>query len=257
MDEFQQKWPCLRKEGFDDLLQECLTHWFLARGEYEPTREASKQTFMGRVIRHKLTDLVRERETDKRKATYLTVSLDEPLGDDEETRQKEEKAIANKRKAKRRGRVSPSEIAAQIYQEIVEKHDYLLLQYDLNFLDKSKPFDTFELPAEGVAKAYSDMFHDYGVRFTKGGRKHVAFIETKIPAQDNLVVIVAESGTLGLVRIPHETDECRRVFRSYSKFVRERGKRLSELIAERTADEDMQEKIYEALISLILRRERE
>jgi len=86
VNEFQQMWQCLRKEEFDDLLQECLIHWLFARGEYDPTRRVSQQTFMGRVIRHKLTDLVRERETDKRKAAYLTVSLDEPLGDDQDDR---------------------------------------------------------------------------------------------------------------------------------------------------------------------------
>lgn len=86
VDEFQRMWSCLRKEGFDDLLQECLIHWLFARDKYDSTREASQQTFMGRVIRRKLTDLVRERETDKRKATYVAASLDEPLGDDQDDR---------------------------------------------------------------------------------------------------------------------------------------------------------------------------
>jgi hypothetical protein len=40
---------------------------------------------MARVIRNKLTDLVRERGSDKRKIAHLTISLDEPLGDDEDS----------------------------------------------------------------------------------------------------------------------------------------------------------------------------
>lgn len=85
VNEFQEKWACLEREGFDDLLQECLTHWFFVKDEYDPTRGASQKTFMGRIIRNKLTDLVREREADKRKIAHLTVSLDEPLGNDEDS----------------------------------------------------------------------------------------------------------------------------------------------------------------------------
>jgi RNA polymerase sigma-70 factor (ECF subfamily) len=85
VNEFQEKWRCLEREDFDDLLQECLTHWFFAKDDYDPRREASQKTFMGRIIRNKLTDLVRERESDKRKIAHLTVSLDEPLGDDEDS----------------------------------------------------------------------------------------------------------------------------------------------------------------------------
>jgi hypothetical protein len=56
----------------------------------------------------------------------------------------------------------------------------------------------------------------------------------------------------GLVRIPHEEGECLNVLQKCETLFREREKRLHELIAERTADEDMQEKIYEALMPLIL-----
>ncbi|MBW2069587.1 MAG: SAM-dependent DNA methyltransferase, partial [Deltaproteobacteria bacterium] len=58
----------------------------------------------------------------------------------ERTRQKEEKAIANKKKAKRRGPARPGEIAAQIYQEIKETENHLLQQYDPDFINKSKSF---------------------------------------------------------------------------------------------------------------------
>lgn len=83
VNEFQGKWKCLEREDFDDLLQECLTHWFFAKDDYDPAREASQKTFMGWIIRNKLTDLVRERESDKRKIAHLTVSLDKPLGENE------------------------------------------------------------------------------------------------------------------------------------------------------------------------------
>jgi RNA polymerase sigma-70 factor (ECF subfamily) len=85
INEFKKKWTCLEREDFDDLLQECLTHWYFAKDNYDTGREASQKTFMGKVIRNKLIDLIREREADKRKIAHLTISLDEPLEDDDDS----------------------------------------------------------------------------------------------------------------------------------------------------------------------------
>jgi hypothetical protein len=169
------------------------------------------------------------------------------------TRQKEEKAIINKGIAKRRGPARPGEIASQIFQWITENEGKLLRQYDSDFLDKSKPFDTFDLPMEATPEAYSDMFTANSVKFLKGRNNQIALIETKNPAQSDLIVLVTRSGVRGLVRIPHEEDECLNVFLEYERFIRERERRVRELIAERTADEDMQEKIYGALLLLLPR----
>ena len=84
VNEFRRMLPCLQREGFEDLLQECLVHWLSAKETYDPAREASKSTFMGRIIRNKLTDLVREREADKRKLAHITSSLDEHLGNEDD-----------------------------------------------------------------------------------------------------------------------------------------------------------------------------
>jgi RNA polymerase sigma-70 factor (ECF subfamily) len=40
---------------------------------------------MGRVVRNKLNDLVRERQAYKRRISHLATSLDEPLGDDDDS----------------------------------------------------------------------------------------------------------------------------------------------------------------------------
>lgn len=85
VNEFRDTQPCLQRESFEDLLQKCLVHWFFVKNGYEPTRGASPQTFMGRVIRNKLTDLVREHQADKRKLNHLAISLDEPMGNDEDS----------------------------------------------------------------------------------------------------------------------------------------------------------------------------
>jgi len=83
--EFQEEWTCLVREGFDDLLQDCLTHWYFTKDDYESRRDASQKTFMGRVIRNKLADLVRQKKADKRKLAHLSISLDEPLGDNDDS----------------------------------------------------------------------------------------------------------------------------------------------------------------------------
>lgn len=85
INEFKTKWDCLKKEDFDDLLQECLSHWYFSKVKYDCKRKASMQTYMGRVLRHKLTDMVRERTSDKRRSGYEAVSLNEPIGNDKDS----------------------------------------------------------------------------------------------------------------------------------------------------------------------------
>ena len=74
-----------------------------------------------------------------------------------------------------------------------------------------------------------------------------------MPEQDQLIILLAESGIRGLVPIPHEQDECERVLQEYGDFIRRREDAARGLIANRTHDEDMQEKIYEALMLLMTR----
>jgi hypothetical protein len=172
------------------------------------------------------------------------------------TRQKEEKAIINKGTAKRRGPARPAEIAAQIYKDIAENHPQLLRQYDPDFLDRSKPFDTFEIPANGTAELFSDMFTEHSVRFMKGIKMRVALIQTGSHAQDELMVLVANSGVRGLVRLPHEDDECHEVLQEFERFINQRENQVRQLIKERTADDGIQEDIYNALVPMLLNAKR-
>lgn len=80
---FQTEWPCLRREETEDLTQELLTHRFFSKDEFNPNREASRRTFMNRIMRNKLHDLVRERQAVKRKINHLDESLDAPVRDSE------------------------------------------------------------------------------------------------------------------------------------------------------------------------------
>jgi len=170
----------------------------------------------------------------------------------EQVRQKEEKAIANKKRAKRRGPAKPSQIAAEILEEIKLNDPVLLRRYDPGFLDPAKPYDTYELPTMGDACNGQTLFEAHGVAFLKG-RKTVAMVETKNAAQDALIVLLARSAVRGLVRVPHDEAECRGVCDRYSDLVGRREARVRELIQLRTADEDMQVRIYDILMPLLER----
>ncbi len=166
-------------------------------------------------------------------------------------RQKEEKAIKNKKIAKRTRPASPNEIAMQIYNEIQEVQPHLLRRYDPDFLDSSKPFDVFDLPVKGMPTEYRDMFNEHGVAFKKG-KKLLTLIKTVIPEQDKLLTLIAATNIRGLVRVPHEADDCIALLTKYQKFLSEQKSRVQELVASRTADEDLQEKIIEPLLLYLI-----
>ncbi len=84
VNEYIRNWDCLKEYEFDDLLQECLTHWYLKKNRYRSGKGASPQTFMGRVLQNRLVDIVRLRQTDKRKVNYDTLSLDDRIASDED-----------------------------------------------------------------------------------------------------------------------------------------------------------------------------
>ena len=71
---FQKEHKVLALESSEDLIQECLMHWFFNRGQHCKTK-AGKRTFLNRVVKHKLLDLVRRRTVVIRKAFFESVPL--------------------------------------------------------------------------------------------------------------------------------------------------------------------------------------
>lgn len=166
-------------------------------------------------------------------------------------RQKEEKAIANKNKAKRKAAFSPAELAAQILTEIKDNQGQLLRSY-ADFVDMSRPFSTFDLPTTGVPEIHEDMFAPQGsVRFMKG-RKQIYMLPTKTPEQAALVVVIATYGGRGLTQVPLDPKDCESLKKRYETFIDDRTKRLKSMIADRTGDPDLQDRIFDALNDLIL-----
>jgi len=82
---FQENYPWIKGLDFDDLLQECLFHWYLHRASYQEGKGASIKTYMAKVLKNKLQLILREQQTDKRKAIHEAMSLDEPAGEGETT----------------------------------------------------------------------------------------------------------------------------------------------------------------------------
>ncbi|MBI5399538.1 sigma-70 family RNA polymerase sigma factor [Candidatus Saganbacteria bacterium] len=76
--EFQRKFRrILARDAYEDLLQDCLAHWVFVKDKYEPGHAATIKTFMERVVKHQLLNIVRDRQSYKRKAFYTSLSLDE------------------------------------------------------------------------------------------------------------------------------------------------------------------------------------
>jgi len=82
--EFRRRSRSLYREEFDDLMQECLIHWLEVRQQIMIDPGASPIAYMSRVVRNKLIDLARERETDKRRGDLDAVSLDDTVGESED-----------------------------------------------------------------------------------------------------------------------------------------------------------------------------
>jgi DNA-directed RNA polymerase specialized sigma24 family protein len=57
---FQKNYPWLKAFEFEDLLQECLIHWYLSRTSYKEDRGASIRTYMAKVVKNRLQVMLRE-----------------------------------------------------------------------------------------------------------------------------------------------------------------------------------------------------
>ncbi|MFO1420458.1 MAG: hypothetical protein U1F59_05910 [Candidatus Competibacteraceae bacterium] len=63
----------------------------------------------------------------------------------------------------------------------------------------------------------------------------------------------AAHGARGLVRIPLAADDCARLQRRYQAFLDDRAGRVRQLVEERTGDTELQERVIEGVLELIVR----
>jgi len=83
------------------------------------------------------------------------------------------------------------------------------------------------------------------------GSRQIAYLPTKTREQADLVALVAAEGVRGLTRIPLDSKDCIALRKRYNGFIKDRSQRLRRMIEERTADLDLQDKLFEALTDLI------
>jgi len=80
--DFQAQHPWLKTLEFDDLLQECLSHWHSSRSRFRPDRGASIKTYMRRVLNNRLHSLLRVELSARRRIQQVTTSLEESLDEE-------------------------------------------------------------------------------------------------------------------------------------------------------------------------------
>ena len=74
--EFRRRSRILGRDDFDDLVQDCLLHWIGVRRRVAPDPDNPPVGYMAQVLRHKLTDLMREQGAEKRAGDLGAISLD-------------------------------------------------------------------------------------------------------------------------------------------------------------------------------------
>ncbi|HLM66983.1 MAG TPA: hypothetical protein VK358_05605, partial [Longimicrobium sp.] len=220
-----------------------------AKGKATDLARLSDRSELDQADRHELDDAVLEllgvRTRAERKGwlTRLYGYLEEMF---EQTRAKEEKAIGNKNRTRRRGAVRPADVAAQVWEQLETNHSALLRRYDPDVIDRKQPYDTYDVPREGEPQEHSDLFHPHCVLFSRSGR-NVGAVEVRSKAQASLLALLARSGIRGLVRVPYDADESQRIKRRYQELLTAREERVRALIAERANDPELQEKVMDLI----------
>ena len=79
------RYSWIKGYDLDDLVQECLLQWYLARHTYEENKAASRRTYMADVVRHRLRNILQEQLAEKRTADRNTMSLDQSLSNEQTT----------------------------------------------------------------------------------------------------------------------------------------------------------------------------
>ena len=171
----------------------------------------------------------------------------------EETRQKEEQAIVNKNTTKRKGAVSPQDLATQLAAELNTQEPSLFRTYKdyFNLAGVGDDWIAKEVPAEGTPEMRADL-HDVGIRFMRG-KKQLEFVKVPTEAHASLAVLAILEMRRETVQLPRNEAACTDLLRDFQSFTAKRNKRLQELIVERVADEEVQTRVFEILIDLVRR----
>lgn len=216
------------------------------KGRENQLENLPAETELDQPDRHELDDAVFELLgiSDSKERVSLRDELYEFLREHYETvRQKEEAAILNKKRVARGTRLTPDEIAKEIFSSIKEQHPGLMEKYQ-SFLTPEilNKCEGLELPSKGKPEIVDDMVTK-GVRFTiRAGKGRL--IETHNVEEARLVALVATVEGLGRHEFfPIEAELAAELYNKFSRHVKERETLVQRMVEERTADFDLQEEI--------------
>jgi RNA polymerase sigma-70 factor (ECF subfamily) len=77
--QFRSTCQCLQRDVFEDLVDECLKHWFFLKDTVKPEAEEKRKAYMVAIVKNKLSNIVASRRTVKRNEFFQALSLDEFL----------------------------------------------------------------------------------------------------------------------------------------------------------------------------------
>jgi RNA polymerase sigma-70 factor (ECF subfamily) len=77
--EFLARHSWIKGCDLDDIMQECLVQWYLARQTYREGKGTSPETYMAEVVKRRLQNILNRQLAEKRAVDRLSTSLDELL----------------------------------------------------------------------------------------------------------------------------------------------------------------------------------
>ena len=77
--QFRSTCQCLERDFEDDLIDECLKHWYFLRDTVKPEAEEKRRAYMVAIVKNKLSDIVREHTSKKRNEFFQALSLNQFL----------------------------------------------------------------------------------------------------------------------------------------------------------------------------------
>ena len=173
-----------------------------------------------------------------------------------DVRRKEEKANANKKRAKRKGgRGSASAVAEAVVRHLRERSPHLFRRYPQAFVDAdvltAMATDTYEIPKEGEPELAELLTAGVVLRVAKG-RRTLFESEVESREQGELLVALARQGVRGLVPVPHGAAACVAARERFEAWVEEREEVLARLLERETADEDLRDKARAAVLPALM-----
>lgn len=224
-----------------------------AKGKEAELAKLSDETELTQADRRTLDDAILQMlgVTAEKERTRLLDELYEYLAEFFEwTRQKEERAIQNKKQAKKGKTATPQAVARDIFSEVERDYGLLLRPYD-DFIDLSKPYDSYEVPDGGTPTPDDGLFEQHAIRFVGAKSGEAPTIETRSEAQRALLLLLIEEGINEFPRIPVDDAASQSLYERYATFLEQRTNTLRTLIEERTADPDLQGKVYDILLRMV------